>query len=505
MPGTQARIEPASRKSREAQGEAKRSRDTAEQRQREELKQEEERLRQERLQLETLLSYVRIAPPELAADSLTRLIESGKVTDHKAKIDLLEEAFRYASEAQHPVKKTFTYLPNTSVDTRSGYLATAYRLDLDRLSLQCHVIKTLLPLDRLKARRLFLEISTLKLEALDCEEALVYDVDVFYETAAKILAGAFTPLEVRRNLHLEVARRLLRRLSSPAQVAPAAQMVLSLTLTPTQFESLIGDYCEALRKITGDSRSFFHRSTVPLAAAEKLVQACQQKGISCAPILEALRDYLVHNLTGSRCADAKMEIEIRVIQSLFDDLRRYSCLGNKEILPLSREDYRPAKVEGQAKPVPYWRSVKARGILTRLQRLRFKSPNQPFREAEKLEAEWQYRFAQVLSDISLWSEDEERSEEDYFHQKCVTYYGLLEIAPNGDARERILLDFITFLSGSGLQRSATIEWFQHTSRLLTLARVSRRDERFRILAALRRSNNPIFFLYTEMESFLSSR
>lgn len=499
-----------------APSQTKKPQPTAEQKRREQLEQqrreqlkreEEERLFRDRLQVETLLSYARTVPPELAADALLRLADSSKVADRRWKLELLEEAFRNAAQAQHAVKKT--HAPGTAIDTRSGYLGNAYRLDLDRLSLQCRIIKSLLALDKTKARRLFTEITLYRLDPLTCDDALGYDVEVFYETATRVLNTAYAPAEIRRQLPIEFARRLVKRLTSPAQVAPAAQFILSLQPTPAQLELLVSDYCEALRAIAGDSRSFFHRLTAPFAAAESLVKACQQKGVPCGEILLALRTYLVNNFTGARCADsyrgdARLDMEARLIRSLFEDLKRYPCVGETEILPLARDDYRPAKVESAAKVFPYWRSAKARALLQRVQKLRWKNNNQPFSEEERLDSDWQYRFSLTLTELTLWSAEDEKSEEDYFHQKSVIYYGLFPIAPAGVAREKLLYDWITFLSGSTLQRSAPLEWFHHVNNLLTQARTARRDERLQILDALKQSNNPVFYLYAEMDLVLAS-
>lgn len=471
-------------------------------------REEDERLRQERLQIEALLGYARTVPAELAADALLRIADSGKVTDLRWKAELLEEAFRAATSAQHAVKRNA--LPGSAVETRTGYLSSAFTLNLDRLSLQCRAISALAVVDRPRARRLFAEISGLKLEPLSCEDALVYDVDVFYETAAKVLALTFTPLEIRRNLHMDLARRIIRRMTSPAQVEPAARFLVSLNLTAAQLESLVREYCDALRKISGDSRSFFNRLRALFSAIERLVKASQQKGFDCGDVLEALREYLVNNLKGERCADIYrdprgIEIEARVIRSWLEELKRYPCVGDKEIPPFTREDYKSEKVEGAARYVNYWRSAKARGILSRLERLRQKSPNRFFSEEEKLDSEWQFRFSQTLNDLAVWGEDDEKSEEDYFHQKCMAYYLLFEVAPEGEAREKILYELIGFLSTSGMQRSAPLEWFSHANRLLYLARVSERAERLRLLEALKQSNNPALYLYAEMELVFTRR
>jgi hypothetical protein len=71
-------------------------------------------------------------PPEFGAYFLAELVESGKIVDEDLKLKLLQMAFNLASNAQQPVKRKA--LGGSLVDTRSGYYAMAFALELDRLS-----------------------------------------------------------------------------------------------------------------------------------------------------------------------------------------------------------------------------------------------------------------------------------------------------------------------------------------------------------------------------------
>ena len=77
---------------------------------------------------------------------MLRLVESAKITNPLLKTKFLERAFYLAESAQQPIK--LVGIPGSLVDTRSGYLAMAFRLNLDKLSLQSKAVIDLLQLDR---------------------------------------------------------------------------------------------------------------------------------------------------------------------------------------------------------------------------------------------------------------------------------------------------------------------------------------------------------------------
>src|SRR5690348_1908317 len=83
---------------------------------------------------QSIVELARGAPVEFSADALLRVVESGKIVDPEAKIDLVEQAFRLAASAKFKVR--MRKLPGSMADTRSSYLGSAYDLKLDVLSLQ---------------------------------------------------------------------------------------------------------------------------------------------------------------------------------------------------------------------------------------------------------------------------------------------------------------------------------------------------------------------------------
>src|SRR6202043_2145136 len=89
-------------------------------------------------QLESIVDLATGVPPEFAADSLLRLVESGKIADLALKLSLVEKPCYLSESAPQPVK--LARRPGALVDTRFGYLAHAFLLNLDRLSLQSRAV-----------------------------------------------------------------------------------------------------------------------------------------------------------------------------------------------------------------------------------------------------------------------------------------------------------------------------------------------------------------------------
>src|SRR5215471_13157444 len=95
---------------------------------------------------EALLALARTAPPEIFADSIVKLVESGKITGVDAQKTLLESAFAAAGQAREPIR--LIPLPGLGPDNRASFRGRASDLQLDVLSLQTRVLRALLTVDR---------------------------------------------------------------------------------------------------------------------------------------------------------------------------------------------------------------------------------------------------------------------------------------------------------------------------------------------------------------------
>jgi hypothetical protein len=375
----------------------------------------------------SIVALARSTPPELAADAMLRVLESGQIADKDAARDLAEEAFELAGGAHFPVRRRA--FAGSLTDTRQGYLNEAYALKLDALSLQTRAVRVLLAFDKQKARELFLRIPKPALAPLTCDDALVYEVADFYQALALIVDQTFNEKERKREDHVSLLIDYVSAATSPPQFAPLARVIQAVTLTAPQREAVIARYNAMLESVSGDDRSFFatlddlSRAVVPGMAA-------------------SFKKYEERNLSGARCEDSL-------------PLTRQFAQGAKQ----------PDQILGRAKLDPYWQSGSAKRLLTDGRNLRFGLNGESLTEADRAKPEWLARLTDYLAELADWSASGEATEADYYHEKSVVYLALVELIPPGSQREKMMGDFVEFVSASDLQRQSPAEWFVHANTL----------------------------------------
>jgi acetyl esterase/lipase len=462
-------------------------------------------------EIESLIGEVRSVLPEFAANALLRIIESAKIRDTEWKEELIEEAFYLAAKSQYPVKRN--YLPGSSIDTREGYLSYAFELKLDVLSLQCRAVRAMLLVNKHKARDLFSRISQPKLPGLKCEDALTYDVTDFYDTLKEITQKTFTPEEMSNDEHVSFVVPYISNIDSPLQVGPLARMIQGLKLTAPRLDLVVRLFSDALRKISGDDRSFSYAMGASRAGQEigQLVAVCKQQNVTCDDLLEAYRDYLVKHLSANRCADnVTRNGELFRVPGYVDWFNKSMRLDSSaNILPISTDDAKPSKVEGSAKLYHYWQTPRAKKLLQGIRDLRFgpsekqsassetRKQAQPLSLPERESLSWNRMLVEFLNDLQEWKPEHEASNADYFHQKCVLLEGLVVLAPPGPMRQRVLGEYLIFLRLNRFQIESRTEWLFHVRSLIS--RFSSGDGRRSILGALKDSSDPILELYASLE------
>jgi hypothetical protein len=173
------------------------------------------------------------------------------------------------------------------------------------------------------------------------------------------------------------------------------------------------------------------------------------------------------------------------------------------IAPITQDEIAPTKIEGAVEIVEFWQSPTAKPFLLKLKRLRFgigEPPNttgtKALTEAERSEVKWQKQLTEFLQDFRAWRSDHERSESDYFHQKCMALMSLRELVPDETTREAVLREYISVLSESPLQREYPMEWLLHVEPLL---RYSRPEDNAKIHAMIQSSGSASLVLYAKLE------
>ena len=397
------------------------------------------------------------APAEFAADALLRIVENGKLPDRATRRDLTEQAFRLAGSARFPVR--MRGVTGTTVDTRSGYLSQAYDLKLDALSLESRAVQDLLPIDPAKARQLFLQIPRPVLPPLTCDDALFYDVSDFYRALAAVANSAFTVKERDKEEHLNFLIDQLGQATSVTQLTPLAGMIRSVNVTPAQREILWNRFNGLLEGIQVDDRSFS-------AALGELVQ-------QTAPEIQASLDKFRQRSAGCK-----------------DDARG-PVLVNGD--PQQANSVTTPKVER------YWQSPAAQLLLQGANKLRVGSAGRPFSDADRSSREWQQQLTDFLSQLADWGPGQEKSEADYYHQKCVVFEALIELIPPGPQRDTMLQSYVDFIANSDLQQQSPVEWFMHAHSMLERVRSAGSGEPAKLLDAYQASGNPVLALYAALE------
>ncbi len=457
-------------------------------------------------EIESFITYAQSVPAEFSADLLIQLVESGIIKQRKRRQDLLIEVFYTAAKAKQPLK--LAALPGSVVDSRLGYRANAFRLGLDSVTLQTRAIRALLPLNKRKARQLYDEIK-LKLDPIECENTLAYDLDSFSETTLAIAQTAFSSEETKRGEHIYFVENYVSRIHSSNQIRPAVRVLVALKTTDLELARLGRAFSTALAKVPPDDRSFSAPWNSTMNSIDELVSKLNQQGLPSDEIIEAYRAYLIHQFTGQRCTetDAKEQkaLEASLVTHFNEKLRSFAY---KNIAPISQDEIEPARRERSIRDEVYWTSAKSKSILSAMRRLRFKSPGNEFNPQEKESPEWQSQLSELMRELASWAPSDEKSEEDYFHQKCVIYYSLIKAIPADyqydGLREEALRDFANLLSTSPLQKEKPAEWFLHAKILIDRANTAKSPERDKLIPLIYNSRSTILHLYVQKEELLKS-
>lgn len=458
-------------------------------------------------EIESFIMYAQSVPAEFSADLLIQLVESGKIKDGKRRQELLVEAFYTAAKAKQPVK--LAALPGSAVDSRLGYQANAFRLGLDSLSLQSRAIKALLPLNKQKARQLFDEIK-LKLDPLDCETTLAYDVDSFFETTLAIAQTAFNSEETERGEHIYFVENYISKIYSSSQIQPVVRVLVSLKTTNLELARLGRAFSIALARIPADDRSFSAPWNSIMSSVDDLVSKFTERGLPSDELIESYRAYLINQFTGERCAETDAGTEQKALEtSLVTHFNeRLRSLAYKNVAAISEDEIKPSRRDGMVRDEVYWTSLKSKNILSAMRKLRFKSPGNEFTIQEKTSPEWTSQLSQLLRNLASWVANDEKSEEDYFNQKCVIYNALVNVIPADDQygglRDEVLRDFANVLSSSHLQKEKPAEWFLHAKTLIDRVRNVRTRERDKLISLIYNSRSTILHLYVRQDELLKS-
>jgi hypothetical protein len=397
------------------------------------------------------------APPELAADALLRLVESGKLADQNARRALIEQAFQLAASAKFSVR--MEGLSGTTTDTASGSLSQAYGLKLDAISLQSRAVRDMLPLDASKARDLFGQMVKPTLAPLTCDDALIYQPSDYYQALSAVVNGGFTPNEKAKEEHVNLLLEALAQVASPSQLVPLAEAIQAASVSAMQHQVLWARFTGLLENMQPDDRSF----PASLAALSVLT----------AP----------------------------GIQASFEKYRQKSHGCETDIAPASPNQQAPKK-PATPKLDPYWQSATAQQLLQAGTKLRLASSTQLLSDADRATPAWQQQLADYLNLIADWTQDSAESDAVYYHEKCLVYTALLDLVAPGPQSDKILADYVDFISNSGLYQQSPAEWYVEPHTLLDRSQTNP-AKLPKVLEAYQNSGNPVLALEVALEKTFS--
>jgi len=444
----------------------------------------------------TVSSLARQAPAEFAADAMIRLASSEKMDPH-ARVELLTEAFSRAAEAQRPLKLRASI---TRGGGTGGFLERAYRQDLDALSLRLRAVEELLPLDSAKATKLFLTIARPEVPSVRCEEIVVYDVSRYYE-----VLGAVAKL--KRGGAAKLLKNRVGGLTSPAQIAPVARLLRQAELKNSDLRAFTLSLAASLREISGDDRSFTYYATVTGPAILELVEELKDRHLSPLPLAEAYRLYLVHHLSGDRCADDDLlnngGQSFNLVTGQPTDALGGSAAAffAEKILmpplqPLSEQETTPHTLEGFAAGLRSCQDAECQQLNRQVRELAFAPEGNPLPEAEHDTDAWRARLQSVLETMEAWQPGKEQADE-VFREKTWVYNNLFSMSP-GPSREIVVRSWLNYLKHSRSTVSDRAQWLLPVSTLV--GRVALDPGNTKLAEELHREDDPVIALYVQLEA-----
>jgi hypothetical protein len=292
-------------------------------------------------EIRALVDAAPVAPPELAADILIRIVESGRVTDPAWKLELLDQAFHMAGAAKYPVALSAAVARALNTDSDPGVRSGALHAKLDALSLRCRAVSGTLALDRKKAVALFREIPILQFPAHTCADSMRELPDIVFETLGQVFAQAFTPQERAKGKHVDFAEEYLGGLTSPTQLEPAIRMIAAQKLTSDELARLTGVLVASIQQLNSDDRTFT-AVTNPGLIDEVLTFAdrCRQSGYSPQSLVASFRAYLVRHFQAARCAESPKAYSGGRLAETFNQML-VPLAGEGAVAPITPDEMKP--------------------------------------------------------------------------------------------------------------------------------------------------------------------
>jgi hypothetical protein len=251
-----------------------------------------------------LVDLALVAPPELAADILLKLIESGYITEAKWKRELLDTAWSLAPRATYTSEIAPALDSAAASDTDSGSLSAALATGLSTASLQARIISQMAKIDATESRQLFLQMSAPAAESLSCSADRYTSHRPYFE-ALTLAAQTFSAEEAKSGERLKFLADALRFLTNPGDFELSYSLVQSDQRTDEELKWLMTSWAESLTAARFTDRLFSSRSIANLANPILFGgKRAELRGVLTLAA-RALRTYFMRHAHTTRCGESR--------------------------------------------------------------------------------------------------------------------------------------------------------------------------------------------------------
>ncbi len=422
---------------------------------------------------EALIGISRAAPPEIFADSVIRLVESGRIAGVDAQKTLLENAFTAARQAHEPIR--LIALPGLPPDNRASFRGRASDLQLDALSLETRALRVLLTVDRAEAREKFASLTGHpNVDVQSCEDPLIPDASSYYSIAGAIAQASFSADEKKSSAHIQFLIAILAGANTTPELAGFVHSVESIELSKPDMDILASALEAKLAAMPANYRSFAVRVEDLADGLDFLAARLRGEGGSPTSLGATFRKFVVTQMKGPRCK------EDLTPATAFANTMKVKYLG--DLQPLTREEMKPSK-RGDAFTAPsYFDADHSKELAQSLDRLRFRTEGAPFSADDRSSPGWNALFNDFLSTYRAWNPS--GSDIDVLHQRLTVLRWLAELTPPGFGREAVINASIAALRSGTSDRQSPAEWLWQARSILNSAG----GDESAVLAAYKSSN-----------------
>lgn len=440
--------------------------------------------------LAALLDRISGLPVEYKADLAFAIIHAARPSLTLArKRGLLDDVFHSATSA-HYQYMVVEAAGNAAGDTVTHITRnTLAWLKVDALDIQTRAIELALPSTPQFATALFEELNLSEVRA-SCKDPAVEDVSAFYTTARNIIEDKRIKTVFKQDKALYL-QGLASNLRVPAQIAPLANLMIQVSLSPEHMGQVEMALVSSLSTITASDRE--------ITAAEEggnlthvielLAAKLTQSSVSSDPLLAAYRGFLLRSLTRERCSDHSLDRA--QMARKFNALIATTGPQSSDLRPLSEAQLYPQSTGDAASDqvIPFNQQALAevRRIVAAHQarvaeqyRLGVPSTIEP--ETSDVEDVLKYVTSGEPSDAECSVCD--------FHAKCTLAMMLKDVIPAGDELERAINAEVDYLSFNPMEKDNPVAWLLYFKELINSSRTPNDEATAVLTAETRKGRTP---------------